>query len=181
VTDDDDKVPEGPLDPFDDGVELGSGPDDELSLLPPSTATRLVSSMIDMLFIGIFIVVPSTIIPLLILRPVKGKTLTPAQNRTIVVVSLIVSLVVFVLCALMERRGFGLPGRRLLRLRLVTATGERPSLARLLGRFAPLVLIAIDARVVLLLLAGTFLSAVNPLRRDALDYLAGTRVVAATG
>lgn len=181
MTNDDDKLPEGPLDPFDDGVELGSGPDDEPLMTPPTTATRLVSSVIDMIFVGIFVVVPSTIIPLLILRPVKGEKLTPAQNRTIVLVSLIVTAVVFVLCAVIERRGIGLPGRRLLRLRLVTVNGQRPSLTRLLGRFAPLVLIAIDARVVLLLFVGTFLSTLNPLRRDALDYLSGTRVIQATG
>lgn len=172
-------LPEGPLDPFDEGVELGSGPDDVPLMRTPSATARIVSSLIDLFFIGTFIIVPSTIIPLVVLHPVKGQKFTAAQNTTIWVISLVVTVLVYLACVAVERRGAGMPGRRLLRLRLVTLGGNRPTVGRLLLRFAPLLFVAIIPTFAVVLLLAILTPALQRDRRDGLDLLAGTRVIGA--
>jgi uncharacterized RDD family membrane protein YckC len=177
VTNHDADLPEGPLDPFDDDAQLAPGPDDVGFLRVPTAGARLLSSLIDIFFIAICFVVPATIIPVLVLHPVKGQKFTPAQNRTIELITLAVALVVWVGCVALERLGRGLPGRRLLRLRLVTLSGERPTWGRLMIRYAPLLLVALLLIATPVVFLAVMYGGAQAQRRDGLDLLAGTRVV----
>ncbi len=172
-------LPEGPLDPFDDGVHLASGPDDVGFLRIPNTGARLLSSLIDVIFVAILVVVPSTVIPVMMLHPAKGQKFTPAQNRTITIITLVVVLVVMLAYVALERTTGGSPGRRLFRLRLVTVAGAKPSWGRLIGKYSVIFLSALLPILILVVLLALVVATFQPQRRNGLDLMAGTRVVIA--
>jgi uncharacterized RDD family membrane protein YckC len=180
VTNDDSDLPEGPLDPFDDNVPLASGPDDVGFLRTPSAAARLVSSLIDLVVVFFSVVVPATVLPLLILHPVNGK-FTTAQSRTITWITLAVVAAVMVAYVALERLTGASPGRRLMRLRLITVSGARPSWARLFLKYAAILVVALVPFVSLPVLLALVYGGIQKERRNGLDLLAGTRVVSLYG
>ncbi len=179
MTNDDSHLPEGPLDPFDEDVDLAEGHEDIDELEAPSAGTRLTSSMIDLFFVAICFVVPATLVPLFLLHPKRGQKLTASQNQTIAIVAMVVAVLVWLGWTALEKVGGGSPGRRLLKLKLVSLSGGEPSWSRLMIRFVPLVLVGLYLVATPIVLLAVIYGTIQPLRRDGLDFLAGTRVVVA--
>ena len=158
-------------------LDEAASTDDVGFLRTPSAAARLLSSLIDLIFIAFAVVVPATLLPILILHPVKGQKITAAQNRTITWIYFVVVIVVLLGYLLLERLTSGSPGRRLLHLRLVSTEGERPSWGRLLRKYSVVLLVAVLPIMFVVVLVAMFFALIQPQRRNGLDLLAGTRVV----
>ena len=172
-------LPEGPLDPFDENVPLASGPDDVGLLSVPNAGARLLSSLIDVIVVAILVVVPSTVIPVMMLHPATGQKFTAAQNRTVSIITLVVVLLVMLAYVALERTTAGSPGRRLFRLRLVTVAGAKPSWGRLIGKYIVVFIAALVPILIFVVLLALLVAAYQPQRRNGLDLMAGTRVVIA--
>lgn len=169
--------PDDPLDPFEEDVPLASGPDDVGFLRTPTVGARLSSSLVDMVVMFLMVGIPSLLLPLLILHPVKGQKITAEQNRTITLIYLVVVIVVLAGYLALERLKGASMGRRLLGLRLITKEGARPSWGRLLLKYAAVLAVAVYPLFFLLVLLALLYASVQPERRNGLDLLAGTRVV----
>lgn len=173
---------EGPLDPFDDGVPLAADVDDLDGLRIPSRASRLMSSFIDMVAAYLVITILDVVIIVSAVHP--GKKLTPPQQREAVLASYLVTALVAVGFMLLERYTGRSLGKRLLRLRLMSRTGVRPTTSLIVRRYAVMFLLGIVMLSVpfgaLLVLLALGYAASQPQRRNAFDLLVGTRVVADT-
>jgi uncharacterized RDD family membrane protein YckC len=178
---------DGPLDPFEEGVPLAAGPDDVGFLRTPSSASRLMSSFIDLMAAYLLVNVLNAIIIITAVHP--GKKLTTAQQRDEVVAFTLVAVVVALGFVLLERYTGRSLGKRLLRLRLMTKAGVRPSVSQLVLRYAVMFLLGLfvlplifsPALGTLIALLALGYAAVQPQRRNVFDLIVGTRVVADTG
>ena len=171
---------QGPLDPFDDGVPLAAGVDDADALRTPSSASRLLSSFIDLVTAYFVITVLDTIVIISALHP--GTKLTPAQQRDSVFAFYAVVIVVAVGFIMLERYTGRSLGKRLLRLHLMTKAGVRPATSLIVRRYAVMFMVGmlmvnVPFGALLVLLALGY-AAFQPQRRNAFDLFLGTRVVA---
>lgn|GEM_PF-3536161 len=174
---------EGPLDPFDDDVALAEGTDDDPALTRPSVSSRLMASFIDLMAAYLLINLLNGIVIVSAVHP--GKHLTAAQQRTELISFILVAVVLAAGFAALDHYTGRSLGKRLLKLRLMTQAGSRPSFTRLLVRYVlmfwlglfvvpRLFGVGLGALVVLAALGS---AAVQPQRRNIFDLLAGTRVV----
>lgn len=174
---------DGPLDPFEDGVPLADGVDDIDAPRTPSSASRLLSSFIDLVVAYLTITVLDTIIIVSAVHP--GKKLTPAQQRQAILAFYLVATVVAIGFILVERYTGRTLGKRLLRLRLMSKAGVRPSTSLIALRYAVMFMLGMLMLSVpfgaVLVLGALGYAARQPQRRNAFDLLVGTRVMADPG
>jgi uncharacterized RDD family membrane protein YckC len=177
---------DGPLDPFEEGVPLASGVDDVGFMRTPSSASRLMSSFIDLMAAYLLINVLNSIIIVAAVHP--GKKLTATQQRDELLAFIAVVVAVAIGFVLLERYTGRSLGKRLLRLRLMTKAGVRPSVSQLALRYAEMFLLGVFvlpffsvALGGLMVLMALGFAGVQPQRRNVFDLIAGTRVVVDTG
>lgn len=168
---------EGPLDPFDDGVPLASGPDDVGFLRMPSAAQRAMSAMVDFVIAGLIFTIGDLIIISAFTTP--GHVITAAQNRTVGLYVNLIPLLLTVFYVLLVGYTGKSTGQRITRLRLVMLDGTKPSWIRLIVRYG--ILFGLGSRGLAglsLAVIGVLYSAFQVQRRSAFDMVAGTRLVA---
>jgi len=177
---------DGPLDPFDDDVPLAAGTHDDDLLRTPSRSSRLLSSFIDLMAAYLVINVLDAIVIVAAVHP--GKKLTSTQQREELVAFVVAALLVAVGFVVLEHYTGRSLGRRLLRLRLVTKNGQRPTIGQLSLRYLVMVLFTIFVLALFAVPLGTLIvlfalgsAAVQPMRRNVFDMVTGTRVVSDAG
>jgi uncharacterized RDD family membrane protein YckC len=176
---------EGPLDPFVDDAPLAAGTHDDDLLRAPSVASRLLSSFIDLMAAYLVINVLDAVVIIAAVHP--GAKLTVAQQRDELVAFIGAAMLVAVGFVLLERYTGRSLGKRLLRLRLVTRNGSRPTVRQLAVRYLVMVGFTLFVLAIfsvslgsLLVIAALAYAAVQPQRRNIFDVVTGTRVVSDT-
>ena len=118
-----------------------------------------------------------------------GKHLTAAQQRSELIAFTLVAVLVAAGFILLERFTGRSLGKRLLKLKLMTKAGVRPTLTHLVLRYAVMFIVGLFVLPLLLSVAPAALAvlgalgyaAVQPQRRNLFDLITGTRVVVDTG
>jgi uncharacterized RDD family membrane protein YckC len=168
---------DGPLDPFDDDVELVDGSDDVGILRAPQVASRLTSTFIDIFVAYFLIIILELLLIGIFIHP--GKKLTTQQQASERATFIAATLVVGLGFVALEKWGGRTLGRRLLRLQLVDVSGSKPTLGRLVIRYG--IMFGLGAFLgllgALLVVMGELLALTQKQRRTVFDLLAGTRVV----
>jgi uncharacterized RDD family membrane protein YckC len=159
-------------------IENAPGSAQPMSEVPvPRPGSRLLSSLVDAVVAYVIITTISVVLVQAVLHPKPHAHLTSSQTVTaefLTAIALVVAASVFVVIHAITGRSLG---KLLLRLRLVTADGQRPSVLQLIVKYGVIfALLIVPFGPVIVLVAVAFALSQSR-RRNAFDLLAKTAVI----